>query len=78
MKNTEFQTAKPKKGSWAKYSSSIKSFFLNFLKGTVDVMSSDLLFVDWNIRFTTIPFKTFTDKRCLSYPFLSSETNVVD
>ena len=41
-------------------------------------MSSDLLFVDWNIRFTIVPFKTFTDKRCLSYPFLSPETNVVD
>ena len=32
------------------------------LKGTVDVISNDSLFMEWNFQFTTVPFKPFCDR----------------
>ena len=36
------------------------------LKGTVDVISNDSLFMEWNFQFTTVPFKPFCDPTKLS------------
>ena len=36
-----------------------KKIFLSKLKGTVSIISSDLPFIEWHVRFTTIPFKPY-------------------
>ena len=39
-------------------------------KGTVDVISNKLSFIDWYVRFTVIPIKELDDKEGMRYPFL--------
>ena len=36
--------------------------------GTVGVITSELLFVDWCVPFTTVPFKPLTGQGCRTYP----------
>ena len=51
-------------------------FVLNrrlLVKGTIGVTSSDPLLLEWCVRFTTVPFKSFTDEWCLTYPYLSTK-----
>ena len=51
-------------------------FVLNrclIVKGTVGVTSSNLLSLEWCVRFTTVPFKPFTDQQCQTVPYLSTK-----
>ena len=47
-------------------------FVLNrclLVKGTVGVTSSNPLFLEWYVRFTTVPFKPITEQWCQTYPY---------
>ena len=45
-------------------------FFLSKLKGTVAVITSDLPFIEWHVRFTAIPFKPLSDQEFNRYSYL--------
>ena len=43
-----------------------------FIKGTVSLISSDLLFLKWHVRFTTRPFKPLFNQGFRRYSYLYS------
>jgi len=42
------------------------------VKATVCVISNDLPFIEWNVRFTTIPFEPLLGQGLLKYSYLYS------
>ena len=46
--------------------------FVYVVKGTVSVISSDLPFIEWHVRFTTIPLKPLLDLGFGRYSYLSN------
>ena len=44
------------------YSQQTNLFKTKNFKGTVSIISTDLPFIEWHLRFTTIPFKPLIDQ----------------
>ena len=42
------------------------------VKGTVNVISSDPIFIEWHQRFTSVPFKVFSDQEKENMTYSSS------
>ena len=57
-------------GIWASYNFVADCTFLNVVRGTVSVISSDLSCKEDNPRFTTVPLKSYSDQSVYLCQFL--------